>query len=138
MWSKRPSPSAGGIHPIDLVIYDSSRGPALYYYNPLDHSLNELDLNKDEIIDFVNHVYGSKVNSKKSTIIWMVAHPNRTNAKYQNSDSLVWRDAGCLLYCLNLVCNALKISFCSLGTLGEPYISRAFKCMGKFSVRVDA
>jgi SagB-type dehydrogenase family enzyme len=131
MISRRPAPSAGGIHPIDIIVWSPSIEPGLHYYNPVDHSLNKLSLNPSLINKFVEQTHSIKDSSKKATILWMIAHKYRTNAKYNNSESLVWRDAGCLLYCLNLVAAALNIQCCLLGSLGEPYISNLFRKHGK-------
>jgi SagB-type dehydrogenase family enzyme len=131
LWAKRPSPSAGGIHPIDIIIYDPSQGPRLYYYDPVEHSMSELRLEAKETSRFIKHVRSIKTDSGNAIILWMVAHKYRTNAKYKNSESLIWRDAGCLLYCINLVSAALEIPCCPLGSLGEPFISGLFRKHGE-------
>lgn len=118
-------------HPIDIIVASPvlNRLNSLYYYNPFEHSLNQLNLLKSYTDDFINHI-NSVLNTENSTIIWFIAHPNRTDAKYNNSASLIWRDAGALINCIQLVCTALNIDSCPIGSLGEPFISQMFAANG--------
>jgi hypothetical protein len=59
-----------------------------------------------------------------ATILWLAAQFDRTMARYENGESLVWRDAGCFLGTLDLTAEALGMSFCQLGLTGEPWISQ--------------
>jgi nitroreductase len=51
--------------------------------------------------------------------IVMLADGSKTDAVYEHSRSLVWRDAGCLLATLQLVAVALGLGMCPLGLLGH-------------------
>ena len=53
----------------------------------------------------------------------LVAEPGKTAAKYANSESLVWRDAGVLLGYMSVVAEALGLGFCPLGITGQAYVS---------------
>lgn len=130
--SQRPAPSAGSRHPIDILLSpaDDLTDRSLYYYNPFDHSINKLQLNSKIVMDFFIQV-NEIINCKSATIVWFIAHPSRTESKYENAESLIWRDAGALLYCFQLVCTALKVQSCALGTLGEPFVSQIFEDYGK-------
>jgi SagB-type dehydrogenase family enzyme len=122
--SHRPSPSAGGLHPIDLIVYtEFRRTKSLFYYNPVDHTLNELNYKIATLNSFINHV-NKILPFGDATIIWFVANHYKTAAKYHRSQSLVWRDAGAYIYCFQLVAEALRINSCPLGTLGNPYIRK--------------
>lgn len=136
--SSRSSPSAGGRHPIDIIISrpDSKQMEErmFSYYNPFDHSLNLLDLNKQKCNEFLLHI-NSIVSITDATVIWFVAHSSRTSMKYENCESLIWRDAGALIYCFQLVCTTFDLKSCPIGSLGEPYISELFhKEAGVFGV----
>lgn len=131
IWTHRPTPSAGGRHPIDVIISlpDELSKRMLSYYNPIDHSINQLQLNANVLADFFNHV--DKIMSiENATVIWFLAHLQRTNSKYLNAESLIWRDAGALIYCFQLVSCALNFNCCPMGSLGEPYVSELFKKYG--------
>lgn len=131
-WQHRPVPSAGGLHPIDLVVgVPQKKGYTLNYYNPICHSLDRLKLNPEVSRSFVAQINGVVPTNNVAVILWMIAHPSRTSAKYASSLSLVWRDAGCLLYCISLVSSALGIKCCPVGSLGEPFVSRLLKPYGK-------
>ena len=131
LWFQRPSPSAGGLHPIDIIVCIPKKDDySINYYNPIDHSLNRLKLDTGLVANFVKHINEIIPTHNKSTILWLVAHEYRTATKYINPTSLVWRDAGCLLFCINLVSTALNMRCCILGSLGEPNISRLFKKFG--------
>lgn len=125
--TQRPSASAGARHPIDIVVLstvlDSLK--SIYYYNPFSHNLNRLTLKTDFIEQLKSHV-NLIFDLKISTIFWFVAHPSRTEAKYKNYLSLVWRDAGALIHSIQITCAGLGINSCAVGTLGEPYISKMF------------
>jgi SagB-type dehydrogenase family enzyme len=129
--SHRPAPSAGARHPIDLIIsLPNNFENDLYYYNAFDHTLNKLEVEKILVSSFMNHI-NDIISIDDGTIIWFVAHPERTESKYENAQSLIWRDAGALIYCLQLTCTAFKINSCPIGSLGEPFISKMFEERGQ-------
>jgi SagB-type dehydrogenase family enzyme len=125
----RPSASAGARHPIDTLVFYKTDSYKCYYYNPFEHSLNLLALDKS-IDSLVSHI-NSIVNIQNGAIIWFIAHPSRTEAKYLNPASLIWRDAGALLHCVQIACTSLKTKSCPIGSLGEPYISDIFSNNGE-------
>ncbi len=126
--SHRTSPSAGAIHPIDIFI--SLPVPIelriLYYYDPFAHRLATLKLSSTELKLFFENI-NSCLSIENATLIWFVAHPDRTAVKYENSESLVWRDAGALTMTVQLVATAFNIKSCTIGTLGEPFLSQSFE-----------
>ncbi len=121
----RGVPSGGARHPIDIIAYDPKMfGNAhFYYYNPFDHSLNQVvNTHTAPLINHVNQI----VPIDDGTLLWFVAHTQRTAAKYENSESLIWRDSGALINSMQLTCTALSLNSCPIGSLGEPYISDFF------------
>ena len=124
----RGTASAGARHPIDIIINIPvlSKGD-FYYYNPFEHSLNNLkEFEGNNLIAHVNNI----IDTKNATIIWLVAHKYRTQAKYSDADSLIWRDAGALINGIQMVCSAMDLNSCPIGSLGEPYISGYFNQEG--------
>ena len=120
--SHRPSPSAGARHPIDILVCSNDR---LAYYNPFEHSLATLNLDLSVVAELMAHIH-TAVNMQDGIFLWLLAHPARTAAKYENPESLVWRDAGALLQQIQLTATALKLNSCPLGTLAEPFAARLF------------
>lgn len=121
----RPTPSAGAIHPIDLLISIPNQPLILYYYNPFSHTLNQLKLSEEIVKSFINHI-NKNLRLNDATLIWFIAHTNRTASKYENFQSLVWRDAGALLQSIQLTCTAMSLGSCPVGTLAEPFVHHLF------------
>lgn len=123
----RGTPSAGARHPIDILIIDKVLfdNDLPHYYNPIEHSLNKLDLATQIVETFIRHI-DTLIDTTNATIMWFVVHPERTAAKYENPESLIWRDAGALINSVQLTCTALNIKCCPVGSLGEPYIGEFF------------
>jgi SagB-type dehydrogenase family enzyme len=94
----------------------------LFYYNPIDHTLGKITTKKRRLTSFLKHV-NKVLPYHDASIIWFVANTNKTSAKYQYAESLIWRDAGAYIYCFQIVAEALKLKSCPLGTLGEPFIT---------------
>lgn len=127
----RPSASAGGRHPIDVLVLSPILGNStVYYYNPFEHTLNKLYLVDTDVAELQSHVNES-IALGGATILWLLTHPARTTAKYNNAVSLIWRDAGALIHSIQLACTFLNTNSCALGSLGEPYISNIFSKIGE-------
>lgn len=124
----RGTPSAGARHPIDIIILNSNflESNYFYYYNPFEHSLNKLNSSGSDIATLFKTHINEIVQINNATIIWFVAHVNRTAAKYENAQSLIWRDAGALINNIQMTCTAIGLNSCSIGSLGEPFISNFF------------
>lgn len=129
--SQRPSASAGARHPIDIILCtpDLKNGRVLYYYNAFEHALQELTVDKMQVDGFLSHI-NEAIEIRNATILWFVAHPDRTSVKYEDALSLVWRDSGALLHCVQIACTVLGMESCPVGSLGEPFISKMFEPYG--------
>ncbi|VTP87298.1 hypothetical protein [Sphingobacterium daejeonense] len=109
--SKRPSPSAGAVHPIDILI--NHAGDNFFsIYSPFEHGVYRLDFLEEKVQSFINHI-SLAFPSRKGTLLWFIIHPYRTDKYYNNSESLVWRDAGALMQTIALTCSALGIGWLS-------------------------
>lgn len=126
--SFRPSPSAGGRHPIDIFVLSESlfENRMLHYYDPYIHQLKQVRFDLEETDRLRNHLLESFPGSHNATVLWMVVFPERTESKYDNYQSLVWRDVGALTNTIQLVSTFLRLNSCISGTLGEPVISELF------------
>ena len=118
--SYRPAPSAGGIHPVHLVVH-SPDSPVLQRYDPFRHRLCNLDcpVRPAEVRAELNKI----ASGEQATMLLMVAEPGRTAAKYADPLSLVWRDAGALLGVLAVAAETLNLGFVPIGVTGEPWAS---------------
>lgn len=126
LWQHRAAPSAGGRHPVDILVHAPALGiPLFSLYDPLTHQLADLESEDSQIDRLI-----SKVNCilpvQDGVLIWLMAQYNRTSSKYNNPSSLIWRDVGALLATLNLVAEAMGLNFCPLGTTAEHEILDLF------------
>lgn len=127
------SPSAGGRHPIDILVgLPEKEGRQLYLYEPLSHSLVRLGIPAElqrEFFDDVNQT----LPLGDSILIWFSVQYMRTASKYTDFESLVWRDAGAQLYCLQQVAKYVGLDSCPIGYLAEDTFHRMFQCASLIS-----
>lgn len=118
----RPHPSAGGMHPIHVLLAGTSG--AWYRYDPVEHAVIEVPRSEVCARD-ARSAADALVPVERGTLIGLLAEPGKTAAKYENPESLVWRDAGVVLGYMSFVAQALGLSFCPLGISGEPHLRHA-------------
>lgn len=123
----RPVASAGARHPIDLLIVRRERGDwAASIYDEVAHALCALDGDSCALGALVQAV-AAVVDVGEGTVIWQVARPGRTLAKYERGESLIWRDSGVLLGHLLLVCEALGLNACPVGLTGQAQLQQVVR-----------
>ena len=116
-WEKRAAPSAGGLHPIHLLVLPSDRDDVLLY-DPLSHSLQKLaGANALDVVQ-LRAEFHEVVPTARGVFLVLAADGERTRSGYTNPDSLVWRDAGCLIATTQFVASWLGLGSCPLGVLG--------------------
>jgi SagB-type dehydrogenase family enzyme len=115
-WSLRPAPSAGGLHPTELLLFMARGASVIYRYDPDLHALEGLPTPvakqaRFEVLELLP--------AWKGAAIVLVSDAALTFAKYTNAESLVWRDAGSFLTALHLAAVGVDLAFTQLGILGE-------------------
>ena len=124
VWKHSPTPSAGGRHPIDIIITNQMPDKeAVYLYDSVAHALCELQINlshKNKLWDATNEI----IPVKNATAFYFAAQFVKTFSKYYHGESLVWRDSGSLLTTLYVVATSLKFECCALGFSGAPWLSK--------------
>lgn len=118
----RPAPSAGAIHPVHLIIQLKDEG-SWARYNPQEHSLDLLAKSGKPLQPLVEHSE-QVVRRGGGHLMLFVAEPGKTIAKYENAESLIWRDAGVLQGSVALVAAALGLHYCLLGITGNPWVAQ--------------
>lgn len=117
--TQRPAPSAGAIHPIHIVLsLPEMDGWQLYL--PDKHALALLS-QPNQTRDVVRNELLPVLDIQSGIVIRLIAEPGMTAAKYENADSLVWRDAGVLTGQMALVAEAFACNFCPLGITGNEW-----------------
>ena len=118
--SLRPSPSAGAIHPVDVLLV---QGPSrVFRYAPLEHQLQVLNVPRIGHLNAFIEDCRQILPEASGTAIVLVGEMSRVAAVYRRPESLLWRDAGALLQTLALVATAYRLAFCPLGILGTPVV----------------
>lgn len=125
-WEHRPTPSAGGRHPIDLLVSNWPAGSETFYvYDPVGHALCAIHLPDSSARQRLVEDAVEVIGGRDGVILWHAAQFARTTSKYEHGETLVWRDAGGLVAVTALVSEALALACCPLGITGEPYLSTA-------------
>lgn len=116
----RPVPSAGAIHPIHVLLeYPGSH--AWVRYDPLVHRLEHIS--QAQLLTPLRAAARDYVDPMEGILVSFVAEPGMTAAKYENPESLVWRDAGVLQGALTLLAPQAGLGCCLLGLTGDAWIS---------------
>lgn len=119
---QRPTPSAGAIHPIHILVKVTGTGKWLRY-DGRRHGLVEV-LGSERELKPLDECSEAVLPSESATKLLLVAEPGKTSAKYECGESLIWRDAGALLAIMAVTAEALNLTFCPLGITGEPCASQ--------------
>lgn len=117
---QRPVPSAGAIHPIHVLVQEPGRDDWARY-DGRRHRLERL-ADYGGLAGLGQQAYQA-AGTDVGALLAFVAEPGRTNAKYENSESLVWRDAGVLQGALCTVAPAVGLQVCLLGLTGDSWVS---------------
>jgi hypothetical protein len=112
----RPTPSAGAIHPIHILL-EHPRDRAWARYDPKTHRLEFLA--EPGALPGLRAIAAEYVAPGDGCLLFFVAELGMTAAKYENPESLVWRDAGVLQGSLALVAPRAGLSLCFLGLTGS-------------------
>lgn len=124
-WESRPSPSAGGIHPIRLLVLPLNERDDAGIYDDVEHSLGQIDRSAAAAIALNAISVKALTGALTGTTVQLVADPTRIAACYENHSSLLWRDAGAVTATLCLTAQALGLNAVPVGRHGTE-IARAF------------
>ena len=113
--SRRPSPSAGAIHPVDVLLVHGTR---VFHYAAATHELAVLRVSSPHHLSSFAMDCQEILPAALGTAIVLVGDINRVGALYERPASLMWRDGGVLLQTLALAAIAYGFAFCPLGILG--------------------
>lgn len=117
----RPTASAGAIHPIHILV-QLERKQEWGRYCSQHHSLQAVP-EAGVLVNPLSELCEVVVPRGDGALILFAAEPGKTSSKYENVDSLVWRDAGVLQGHMALVAAAIGLNFCLLGITGDPWIA---------------
>lgn len=118
----RPSPSAGGRHPIDLLV-DAPEvagvASGVYWFDAFRWALRPARTLGDSVGELREAVSAAVVTDcAPGATIFLMADFRRTGSRYHHPASLVWRDAGALMATIQLAAIGAGLSSCLAGIGG--------------------
>ena len=119
--SRRPHPSAGGRHPLSiLVLVDEVEGltPGAWAFDPSRCTLTDANWHPDRIDDALVVASNALAGRRPPALLLAVAEPERTLSRYPAGTAHLWRDAGALLTTLHLLAASLDLASCIVGISG--------------------
>lgn len=117
--SRRPSLSAGALHPITILLFQER---AVFRLNAESSTLERLQFSEEVYFAWVSKCQ-RVFPQATGTFLLLVADMARPSSAYANSESLVWRDTGALLQTIALVAELFGLGFCPLGILGHEVVT---------------
>ncbi len=124
-WESRVCPSAGGLHPIDLVCLPVGGDLPQGLYDPRHHEIVVIKT-QAEPLTAANAISVKKLCGATSGItLQFVADRSKVDAAYRDGGSLLWRDAGALTATLSLTAEALGLAAAPLGRTGHRLLTLA-------------
>ncbi len=120
---RRASPSAGGLHPIHLVCINGDGDGRVRLYDAHDHAFHVLDVDHEDVSAKNAAVVGEILGASRGCTLRLVADVGKVEAAYENPESLVLRDAGCVVAVLCLCAEWLGLTACPLGFLGDELLA---------------
>lgn len=118
----RPYPSAGGLHCIRLLMIDSESGHVALY-EPVGHRFHALDV--PGVVEMNDAEVETLVGRKGGCSLRLIADLQKAHAAYQAPESLLLRDAGCLMATVALCADWLGLEACLLGGLGSSIVAQS-------------
>jgi SagB-type dehydrogenase family enzyme len=129
--SNRPYPGGGARYELELYVtagHCAGLAAGTYHYDPLGHQLEPIDADAaaaDELLH--NARLATGMNTVPSVLITMTARFRRISWKYEGLPyALVLMDAGALIQTFYLVCTAMRLAPCAIGSVRTDLTARAF------------
>lgn len=129
--SDRPYPNAGACYELELyvtVARCTGLAAGVYHYDPLEHRLEPLEAHRataDELLRSAQ--LGAAMDTPPPVLITLTARFQRLSWKYQGfAYALVLLNAGVMIHNLYLICTAMRLARCAVGSVPADLTARAF------------
>ncbi|MGP8434971.1 hypothetical protein ACT2FY_24240 [Paraburkholderia fungorum] len=119
--TRRPSLSAGALHPLSVLLMPGEEDLRLLRVNVDDAVLEHISFPAGELVTVIERSR-ELLPEARGSLVALIADVSRPAAAYERFASLVWRDAGALLQTLALCSQAYGLAFCPLGLLGNEIV----------------
>lgn len=121
------APSAGGRHPIDILVGMLDGGVRrLFLYQAINHSLKRLGIKEELQAAFFDDIE-TTLPMGDSVVLWFSVQYMRTASKYTDYMTLIWRDVGAQLCCLQQVAKYVGMDSCPIGYLADDSFNQMFQ-----------
>jgi hypothetical protein len=120
--SRRLSPSAGALHPVDVVVVDWRGAYRMMHYNGWERQLEILTIQNTLPLQDLAKKCCEILPEASGTALVFLGSLTTVDAAYERPMSLLWRDAGALMQTFALAATAYRLAFCPLGILGGEVI----------------
>ena len=142
----RPYPSGGNAYELELYLSVgdcAGLAPGVYHYDPLGHRLEPVDADRAAAEELLGIARMAAAPTRRSPVlITMTARFRRLSWRYEGmAYRLVLMNAGALMQNLYLVCTAMRLAPCAIGTISIETAARALgtdwrvePCVAQFMV----
>lgn len=121
-WESRACPSAGGLHPLRLLVLPiSGNSPAGVYADGI-HAVGGVGRDPRASVVANAESVRSLTAATAGTTVQLFADPTRIASCYANHETLLWRDAGAMTGVICLVAEALGLTSVPLGRHGTSIV----------------
>lgn len=119
---RRPSPSAGGLHPLHVLLASPSGAARVFLADPDKSRLVCLAVTRPEQMDALRDRRHSILPHARGYLLVLAGNMDLLGAHYENSETLFWRDAGALAQTLALTFEAYRLKSCLMGVSGSEMV----------------
>jgi hypothetical protein len=93
---------------------------ALLLYFAEHHAFGVRDFPTREVVRRCVAEVGRCLEAGQGTILWFIADLGWSGGRYENPESLAWRDSGALLATIGLVAEGMGLNCCGIGVHDIP------------------
>ncbi len=131
-WEHRAVPSAGGCHPVDLLVRGGELASSWHRYDGYSHLFAPIRVRDAAALAAFDEELQSVAGSPgRCTQIWFLSIPDRTTRRYTFAGSLIWRDCGVLVGMLSVLSESLSMACTPIGWTGSNLLPMALGVGGR-------
>jgi len=124
-WESRSAPSAGGLHPIQILCLPLGTTKFAGIYDVKKHEIFRPQKDITPSCDCNASNVKKLADARKGTTLQLIADQSKIDACYEDSESLLLRDSGALSSVICLVATACNLKSVILGRMGTKYVRMA-------------
>jgi hypothetical protein len=141
--------SAGALHPVEVLVVSGPMVSEPILYCDSDDTFGTVPFHSPELAKIELQALLEIVPQAVGHCLLLVANQRHVKQAYEQSSSLLWRDAGALLQTISLLATAMNCAFIPLGSTGSAvlnmmntphndYVAVGTGIIGKEAAYIDA